>query len=500
MNPKDARRKEDVKNSKVALYMNMASMSPPIELHAGLVRDLLSRNNNVTVYVCDRSFKSPTENPFNSKFIYNFSRFRARDAVKGLQVKTKVVNLNGEGNEVNEKTADSLEIAVMSSLASATKAQNKEQLNEKWRRVYYDMLESAKRLYNYFGKEIEMEKYDFVFLFNGRFGCAKPVLDAARDSGTAFGLNEVKKSTHEIVFINQLIHSIDGNTERAIAFYEKDPKRAEENAEKFFTKKTKNEATGDPIYTKNQAQGELPEEIADTDKTVVAIYPSTEDEYKFIGKEWDGFVPESQIEEIDKLAENLDPERYVLVVKMHPNQATTAENTQQLYHDLAEKYSHVVVEPPLSKKDTYALMKRADVVLTFASTIGVEACYAGKPVVLIGDTNWSKMNVAYGSRSGKEAADLIKDGLEAKPKKGAIMWGNYIYAYKDYLRGYKRVANGDYYVDGRRIGKSTWRRILQLPAKWKIETSKPGFKLGKAFLNRIKGVAKNIITGKWAVN
>ena len=163
--------KEEVKDAKVALYMNMASSSPPVELHAGLVRDLLSRNNKVTVYVCDRSFKSPTDNPFNRYSIYNFTRFRARDAVKGLPVKTRVINLKSWDNGVEEKTATSLDIAVMSSLASATKAQSKEQLNRKWRRVYDNMFESAKKLYNYFRAEIIKEKYDVVFFFNGRFGC-----------------------------------------------------------------------------------------------------------------------------------------------------------------------------------------------------------------------------------------------------------------------------------------------------------------------------------------
>ena len=480
--------------------MNMASSSPPVELHAGLVRDLLSRNNKVTVYVCDRSFKSPTDNPFNRYSIYNFTRFRARDAVKGLPVKTRVINLKSWDNGVEEKTATSLDIAVMSSLASATKAQSKEQLNRKWRRVYDNMFESAKKLYNYFRAEIIKEKYDVVFFFNGRFGCVKPVLDAARDSGTAFGINEVKKSTHEIVFMNQLIHSIDGNTERAFAFYESNLKQAEENAEKFFSKKVKHEETGDPVYTSIQEQGSLPAEIRNAEKKLIAIYPTTEDEYKFIGKEWDGFVPESQIEEIDQMAANLDSNKYLLVVKMHPNQANTAEGTLEKYQEVAKKYSHVIVAPPLSKMDTYALMFRSDFVVTFASTIGVEACYSGKPVVLIGDTNWSKMDVAYSTYSGKEAAELIMKDPEPKPKKGAIAWGNYLYAYKDPLKGYNRVANGDYWVDNRRIGKSPIRRILQLPAKLEIEVSKPGFKFGLAFLSRIKSVAGNLIKGKWAVN
>lgn len=69
---------------------------------------------------------------------------------------------------------------------------------------------------------------------------------------------------------------------------------------------------------------------------------------------------------------------------------------------------------------------------------------------------------------------------------------------------YKRAALSkkdflDYFVDGRRIGKSSWRRILQLPAKLEIEVSKPGFKLGKAFWKKVRSVAKNVFSGKWTI-
>lgn len=477
----------------------MASVSPVIELHASIIRDLISRGNKITVYLLDRSFKSPTENPFNRKSIFNFSVFRARDAIYGLTINFKFINLINVEEDVSSVTFEALDIGVMSSFASSTKAQNKEQLNKKWRKAYNNMLNSSKKLYNYFTDEIKKENYDFVFMFNGRFGCVKPVLEATRNLGVGFGLVEVKKTINEVVFVNELVHSIDANTNKALLFYENNKKEAVEKAEEFFSKKIKNENTGDPIYTKDQQLNYLTPSIVNTNKKIVAIYPSTEDEYKFIGKEWDGHVPESQVEEIEKLAVSLPENEYLLVVKMHPNQANSAEHTLLLYNKLASKYKNIIVEPPLSMVDSYALMKKSSVVVTFASTIGVEACYAGKPVVLIGDTTWSKMNVAYKVYSGSEAGDVIKKGLNPKPKEGAIIWGYYLSCYKDELPSYKMVGNGDYYVDGRKIGKSVWMRILQLPAKFEIEISKPGFKFSKDFILRSKHIISNIIKGKWTI-
>ena len=495
---KEIQKKDEINNKKIAVYFNMASISPAIELHTAMIKDLLSRNNKITVYICDRSFKSPMDNPFNRKSIDNFRMFRIKDAIKDLKVDVKTINLNNTNIEIPENKLEVLETGVMSSFASMFKAQEKEQLSPKWIKAYDNMLLSARKLYNYFSNEIKKENYDFVFMFNGRFGDVRPVLEATRDSYSGYGLYEMKKSIHEIVFVNELVHSIEGNSRRAFEAYESNKAQAEIDAKKFFEKKSENKETGDPIYTKNQTQGSLPEGIEGTDKKIIAIYPTTDDEYKFIGKEWDGIVPEDQVNEIAELASSLPSEKYILVVKMHPNQANTAEDTVKRYLDLAKKFDHVIVEPPLSEKDTYALMNRADVIVTFASTIGVEACYARKPVVIIGDTNWSKMNVAYSTYSGAEAAKLIETGIEPKPILGAIIWGSYSLTYKDKLPEFETADRGNFYVSGRRIGKSSLLRILQLPAKLEISMSKPGFKMDIYFFMRVISTIGNIIKGKWA--
>lgn len=498
----DIQYKENISNKNIAVYFNYALGSPPLELHISNIKDLLTRGNKITIYICNGELKSCTANALHSKSVCTFCRFRAMDAISDVKDKIdfKFIDLKSASDKVDDRISQSLELGVMSSMASAVKAQSYEQLNGNWKVFHNNMLLSAKHLYNYFKNEIKVNKYDFVFMFNGRFGDVKPVLEAARDSEIGYGLTEVKKSLHEVVFINELIHSIDGNARRAIKCYEDDKELAVKNAEIFYGKKAKNEDTGDPVYTKNQQSGMLPEAIIDTDKKIVAIYPTTDDEYKFIGKEWDGFVPEDQVEEIEKLAKVLDENKYILVVKMHPNQAHTAENVLDRYLNLKNKYKHIIVEDPMSKKDTYALMEKADFIVNFASTIGVEACYARKIVLAIGDTTFSKMDIAYSTTSGTEVGNLILGGkLVPKPIEGAIIWGNYLATYADTLPSYRRISNGDYTVDGRRVGHSKFLRFLQLPAKLRLEMNKPGFKFDLALLLKGKDILMNVIKGKWAV-
>ena len=495
--------KDEIKNSNIALYMNYPLGSPPLELHISMILDLLERNNKITVYLCNSSLNACEANPFNRKSICQYCKFRVQEGLKFINenIIIRNINLKNVSDKIpNQQIIDSLELGVMSSFASMVKAQNKEQLTEKWKMVYDTMFSDAKKLFNFFIKEIETNNYEYLFFFNGRFADVKPALEAAIFKNINYGIYEVKKSLHELVCINELIHSIEANTRRAFRAFLDDPAKARVEAKKFFTKKENNEDTGDLVYTKEQERGLLPEAIINTDKKVVAVYPTTDDEYKFIGKEWDGYVPEDQVEEIKKLAKSLNKDEYIIVVKMHPNQAHTAENILDRYLSLEKKYSHLIVEPPLSKKDTYALMHRADYIINFASTIGVEACYARKVVIQIGDTTFSRMRIAYIVKSGDEAAHLISKGnLKPKPIRGAIIWGNYLANYNDGLKVFKRVTNGVYTVNGKKIPDSRLLRILQLPAKFEIEKSKPGFKFDASFVLKSFHILKNIIKNRWEV-
>ena len=66
--PKKIKDKNEISGMNVAVYLNMASQSPAIELHTAIISDLLNRGNCVTAYICDGSFASSMDNPFNRFF------------------------------------------------------------------------------------------------------------------------------------------------------------------------------------------------------------------------------------------------------------------------------------------------------------------------------------------------------------------------------------------------------------------------------------------------
>ena len=400
-----------MENKKIAIFANYSLGSPPFELHNGLIEKLKAKNH-VTVYLCNASIKGCTPNPTKEYFTcrYCISRqalYRELHPEVEFKILPDLAAVKSQG--VSNAIIESLDLSAMSSVASYTRCTDESDLNVAWKKTLRGLEETSQSLFSYFVTEIEQFKFDAICTFNGRFVEAKPVIEAAKFCKIEFGVVEVKKSVNPIFFMNELIHSIDANTRRAFQFYLADIRKARKNADKFFSSKIQNISTGDPIYTKDQVKGTLPRDL-DTSKKIITIYPSSDDEYKFIGKEWDGIVPHSQIEEISALIANISDSEFQVIIKMHPNQAKTAGNVLQQYYELQSTFCNAVVEAPESKVDSYELLFKSDIVVNFASTIGVEANYFGKVVVMIGDTNFSRMKIGYQTYTGKEAAQLISEG------------------------------------------------------------------------------------------
>jgi hypothetical protein len=475
-----------MKTKKIAIFANYSLGSPPFELHNGLIEKLKAKNH-ITVYLCNASLNGCTPNPTKEYFTCRYcisKQVLYRDLHPDVEFKILPDLTVAQSQRVPDAIIDSLDLSAMSTVASYTRCTDESELTAAWGKTLRGLEKTSQSLFSYFVSEIKESKFDMICAFNGRFVEAKPVIEAAKFCNVDFGIVEVKKSVNPIFFINELIHSIEANTRRAFQFYLLDIRVARQNAEKFYNAKIQNISTGDPVYTKNQDKGRLPRDF-DTNKKIITIYPSSDDEYKFIGKEWDGIVPHSQLEEISALVENIKDTEFQVIVKMHPNQARTAGNVQQQYRELQRKFGNVVVEEPESKVDSYELLFKSDIVVNFASTIGVEANYFGKVVVMIGDTNFSRMKIGYQTYTGKEAAALIsKGGLIPKPKRGAIIWANYLLEYKDNLPGYSSVGNR-YYFRGARLRGNLIYYGLQLVQKLFVEIKMPGNSGLRYYINRI---------------
>jgi len=412
---------------KHGLFLNMVAYYPVAELHYAQ-KDHLDKNS--IAYKCDGSLRYCHVNPFGRQAICRFCVSRADDVIKKLNI--KVITITPLSNEayIDNVAINRIENAVMSSIASITRVSDRNDLNHTWTKVYFNLLRSSKNIYNFFKQEF-VSDLDILYMFNGRFAWDGAARSAAIISAKNFFVYDLKKTTSYYEFLNVSLHSIEENHNRALLFYAKNPKKAREVAIEFIDSKIKGIPTYERSYTELQQKNKISVDLNST-KKVIAIFPSSDDEYRFLSGEWGAEVVESQVKEIWDLVSNLDGSQFQIVVRMHPNMKGLAKNIVGAYKRIANVFQGVFVLSPEDPTSTYTLIERSSIVICFCSTVATEANYMRKKVINIGGSPYCKLPIAHYVRSGKEAAETINSScLNLKPRRSSIIWFYYLWLYFD---------------------------------------------------------------------
>ena len=180
-------------------------------------------------------------------------------------------------------------------------------------------------------------------------------------------------------------------------------------------------------YIGRQTQGSLPAGWNAQRRNVV-IFNSSEDEFVGMGKEWCNPIYAMQADGVRRITADAVARHpgVMFYLRMHPNLIGVDNRDTRLCHELASAATpNLVVVPPDSDIATYALLEAADSVITFGSTVGVEATYWGKPSLLAGHAFYEDLDAAYVARTHEHLLDLIGEAAEPKPRVNALKYGHY---------------------------------------------------------------------------
>ena len=176
--------------------------------------------------------------------------------------------------------------------------------------------------------------------------------------------------------------------------------------EQFYIERKNAIDQGWTAFTKSQNQDELPEYWETTKKNVV-IFLSSEDEFMAIGDQWNNPLFKNQIEGLKFLLEehiNKFSDEFVFTIRIHPNSNVLKQfivDVQQLTN------KRIFVIHPLSTVSTYALMENAWKVVTFGSTVGIEASYWGKVSINLGNSFYRHLNVTHNPKNKNEITKIL---------------------------------------------------------------------------------------------
>lgn len=262
-----------------------------------------------------------------------------------------------------------------------------------WPRKY---VEAAARSYAFVFDQafraIEQLESTSVLSYNGRFLHDSAVVAAAEafdlpvlayDSGgmdTDFDLTI--DATHDWAALQT----------RMLAMYDSWPSAEREQlGSSWFQARVEHTEAANAAFTDGQVRGRGVDRR--DDEVLVTYFSSSGDEIAELGLDWTEFFG-GQEEALRQLAETCRELGYRLLVRTHPHKRVKPRRDVQDWHAAVEQASPDIHLEETSDIDSYTLMRQSDVVVTYGSTTGVEAAFAGIPVVVMGPSAYDRLGCA----------------------------------------------------------------------------------------------------------
>jgi hypothetical protein len=225
---------------------------------------------------------------------------------------------------------------------------------------------------------------DLGIIFNGRFLHERACWDALRSEGISTQIYEV---TRDRFFLRpEGFHDRKHNQRYIQEFWEKtiDSPSGQESIAKSYYEKLR---FGKNPYIAASEKSDLEYE------NYFVYFANSDDEAFGFWESWQKPLG-SQIDVIRKLQEIFDErKREILIIRLHPNFANKSVEERDLWNSLLDSpFSRVIGFR--DKVSSYTLMEKAKGVLTFGSTMGLEAAYWKKPVAVLADCHYDELGTA----------------------------------------------------------------------------------------------------------
>lgn len=289
---------------------------------------------------------------------------------------------------------------------------------------------------------IESRGIEKVIIFNGRFLHERAVWDASK----YFELNVLLfETTRDRYHLREKgFHDRLNNQKEMISFWNQSEMLFEEKVSigsRYF----------ELLRSKSNPfarDGNLDLPI---DKPFFVYFTNSDDEAVGFWESWDEKLG-TQVEVVKILQEFFDrQDKFELVIRLHPNLQNKSESQKQEWNSIKGSRNSKVVSAE-SSIPSYDLMDQSVGVITFGSTIGLEAAFSRKPSLLLADSGYDELGVCDKPVDWKnvfqwiqEKHELSQDELEYRRTMACI-------------RGYYLELGGNrfLYSNLREIGWGSW--------------------------------------------
>lgn len=313
----------------------------------------------------------------------------------------------------------------------------------KVKKEIYQELDFATSLYDRAIEIIKENNIKTVYVWNGRRSSDAPFIMAAQKLNiTAYSYISGGRTNDYICQPTLGVHDLSFNKILIENLYKKSSKKKFlQDSKSFFDYMRgyikKNYAYGYYQFSKEFKKNQ--KFASDKSKKNLVIFTSSMWEYYSLSKDFFQFgnrkIDHYQL--LNKVIHNkYIKDNFNIYVRWHPNLAISGLEEKLVINKIIKNSRHVYHYIPESNANSYDLIDFSNYVLTFGSTIGVEATYYGKPSILYGRSYYEDTDAVYVVRNINQLTNLLKTKLIPKNKVNAMKYG-----YWDRNRGNQKFEN-----------------------------------------------------------
>lgn len=352
-------------------------------------------------------------------------------------------------------------LAVASSLVSRIK--HSEPDLRKYEQDVYKMLDSTIKVYEFSKKCIAEETPDLVYVFNGRFCNQRAVMRAAIELDVEIRIHERGASKFRYTANPFMPHDEKRTQQVMLAQWERcsGTKQSRDDAQRFFEERREGQEQGWKSFNVGQKKNMIPK--IDSSKKTVTYFSSSDDEFVASGNAYEWTDWKNQFEAVLCLIKLCKNNNIQLFIRLHPHLQEKSIEDQQKWLSLSS-YEDVELIAFDSPVDTYAMIENSDIVVTFGSTVGIEAVYWGKPSITLGPSYYSDIGATYQPRSDLELNRLLVSSDLKVDRERALPYGLYMATFGHRFSYYvpHDLFSGEFLGHDLQKKSVTWRAVRKL--------------------------------------
>jgi hypothetical protein len=317
-------------------------------------------------------------------------------------------------------------------------------------------LASALTVYLRAERIIRKVKPDLLITFNGRFATSRPIIEAAKHLNIPVFRHERGCDFKKYEIFSDAIHNFDYIEQRIINSWKQAELGIRETiGHQFYLRRRNGDGIGWYTFTDRQIKGYVPKRLPN--KRRIVYFSSSDDEFASVADAYKpGPWPNQMAAIQDLILAYRNFHDLELIIRVHPHLLKKSAISRKIWSNF--DCLDIKVIGPDEKIDSYALIDSADIVVSYGSTIGMEAAYWGKPSIVLGPCAYRNFNAVLTPSNSIEIKSLISFSaqLQMPNRANCLPYGHYFLTYGRKFCYYKPESLSEGRFLGRRLGWDPW--------------------------------------------